>query len=65
MREHKHPYRYALNEREHPRDTSISAELRKAPKSTNEHFPQTVSIPTLTFDTIPIKIVLMKIATEI
>ena len=34
-------------------------------KNTNEHFPQTVSIPTLTFDTIPIKIVLMKIATEI
>jgi len=35
---------------------------QKSPTNTS---PKTVSIPTLTFDTIPIKIVLMKIATEI
>ena len=35
---------------------------QKVPTNTS---PKTVSIPTLTFDTIPIKIVLMKIATEI
>ena len=37
-------------------------ETKKPPTNTS---PKTVSIPTLTFDTIPIKIVLMKIATEI
>ena len=65
MREHKHPYRYALNERERPRDAKLFYEITENKKPPTNTSPKTVSIPTLTFDTIPIKIVLMKIATEI
>ena len=48
-----------------PRDAKLFYKITETKKPPTNTSPKTVSIPTLTFDTIPIKIVLMKIATEI
>ena len=43
MRQHKRPYRYALNKRERPRDAKIFYEITENKKCANEHLPQTMA----------------------
>ena len=44
MRQHKRPYRYALNKRECPRDAKLFYGITENKKSANEHLPQTYAI---------------------
>ena len=44
MRQHKRPYRYALNKRERPRDAKLFYEITENKKCANEHLPQTYAI---------------------
>ena len=41
MRQHKRPYRYALNKRERPRDAKLFYGITENKKSANEHLTQT------------------------
>jgi hypothetical protein len=42
MRQHKRPYRYALNKRERPRDAKLFYGITENKKSANEHLTQTM-----------------------
>ena len=48
MRQHKRPYRYALNKRERPRDAKLFYGITENKKSANEHLTQTLMLFFLT-----------------